>query len=148
MSLNIERIKKILKENSLRVTKTRIAVAHVLIEGSHQFLTSEDIYSRISKKKYVTCDLVSVYRILTTFEKLNIIKKIEFNNEAARYSLVELKCKTGKIHEHYFKCIECLTIEAFSDCFVSKKEKELESSGYRNLSHHLEISGLCPTCAA
>ncbi|MFK8137907.1 MAG: hypothetical protein AB8E15_06080 [Bdellovibrionales bacterium] len=38
-------------------------------------------------------------------------------------------------------------VESFEDCFVSKKEKELEKSGYKNLQHHLETKGLCPSCS-
>jgi Fe2+ or Zn2+ uptake regulation protein len=148
MKLNIEKITKIIKEKSLRVTKPRLAVARVLLNEKSKYLTSEEIYFKISNIEGVTCDLVSVYRILATFEEIGIIKKTELYKEATRYILQDSICDSGSRHEHFFKCTQCFTIEAFSDCFVSKKEKELETSGYRNLTHHLEISGLCPTCAA
>ena len=86
------------------------------------------------------------YRIITKYEELGIVKKGDFHNEASRYTL-ENSSTHSKNHEHYFKCTKCYTVESFSDCLVSKKEKELESNGYRSLSHHLEISGLCPSCA-
>ncbi len=136
-----------LKKNSLRITQARLAVAKVLLRNSNLFFTSEEIFQKVLKSKKVSCDQVSVYRILSKFEELGLVKKSEFNNEATRYTINEA-FGHGHKHEHFFKCVQCYTIESFSDCFISKKEKELESNGYRKLTHHLEITGLCPTCAA
>lgn len=144
MSLSLEAIVASIKQASLRVTKSRLAVAKILLEHPSQFLTPEEIFQIIQKKSDSSCDQVSVYRILARFEELGIVKKSEFQKEAARYMLHE---PTEHHHEHYFKCTECLTIEPFTDCLISKKEKELHANGYRNLHHHLEITGLCPTCA-
>ncbi len=148
MGFTVKKIKEILKENSLRVTVSRVAVAEVLVKSKDSYLTSEEIHLKISKKKDVSCDLVSVYRVLAKYEELGIVKKSEFYNDATRYALESTEGHSAHHHEHFFKCTECLTIEPFSDCFVSKKEKELESNGYQNLTHHLEISGLCPSCAS
>ncbi len=142
--MNNKDVIKALKENSLRLTRSRLAVVDVLIENSENYLTVEEIYQRVLKK-HVHCDQTSIYRALTKFDEIGIVKKGEFHKDAARYSINYKDQK--KKHEHYFKCINCLTIEAFSDCFISKKEKELEANGYRELTHHLEISGLCPNCA-
>lgn len=148
MKITIEKIVETLKKESLRVTKSRLSVAEVLIKHSNEFLTSEGVFNIISKKKNHSCDQVSVYRILTTFEELNIVVKSQFHNEAARYSLNKnLGVKHSHSHEHYFKCNSCNKVEPFSDCFISKKEKELVAKGYSNLSHHIEINGLCPNCS-
>lgn len=144
--MNLEKILTEIKSNSLRVTKARTAVAEILLRNDSTYLSAEDIFQKIMKKKGIKCDQVSVYRVLTTFEEIGIVKKSDFHNQASRYILNKSEAKASK-HEHYFKCIKCLKIEPFSDCFISKKEKELEANGYRNLHHHLEITGLCPTCA-
>lgn len=78
--------------------------------------------------------------------QLESVKSI-LQGEAARYSYSEPNEGNDHQHLHYFKCIQCDVIGPFSDCLVSKKEKELEKSGYRMLKHHLEIIGLCPSCA-
>lgn len=145
--MDIDKVTKTLKSNSLRVTSTRIAVANILIKNSNFYLTAEDIFDEINKSKGIKCDQVSVYRILATFEELEIVKKSDFNNDASRYCINNSFESKSHTHEHYFKCIKCLTIEAFSECFILKKEKELEKNGYRQLSHHIEITGLCPACA-
>lgn len=148
MKITIEKIVETLKKKSLRVTKSRLSVAEVLVKNSEKFLTSEGVFNIISKKKNLSCDQVSVYRILTTFEELGIVVKSQFHNEAARYSLSKnLGEKHSHSHVHYFKCNNCNKVEPFRNCFISKKEKELIAKGYSNLSHHIEINGLCPTCS-
>ena len=143
----INQIKNILKLNNCRITKSRLAVATILIKNSDTLLSSDDIFYKIKSSKKFNCDHVSVYRILSTFEKLGLVKKNIFQGDAARYALNDLKGPQKYSHEHFFKCIQCNVIESFADCLVSKKEKELEKNGYKNLNHHLEITGLCPSCA-
>lgn len=145
MEMTIDKIQLLLKEHSLRVTKTRLAMAEILLDYNDQYLSSEEIF-HILNETSIGCDQVSVYRILTKYEELGIVKKSEFHHEAARYRIQDSSISKHN-HEHYFKCTNCLNIESFHDCFISKKEKELSAKGYKNLSHHLEITGLCPSCA-
>lgn len=146
--MNKESIFKIIKDHSLRLTNSRIALVDILLKNSDDYLTPEELFIKITKAKNLSSDQVSVYRNLTKFEELGIVKKSEFHHDASRYILNKLTHgKPKRKHEHYFKCFKCDTIEPFSDCFISKKEKELKSSGYSQLSHHLEITGLCPSCS-
>lgn len=149
--LKIEKIISILKSNGLRVTSPRKAIAETLLKNSNIPLSPEDIYYQIKSSKERKCDLVTVYRVLKTFEELNLIRKSIFQGEAVRYSLTNppQTSKNGheQGHEHFFKCNKCHKIESFNDCYVRKKEKQLEKSGYKNISHHLEITGICPDCA-
>ncbi len=147
----IETIKEILKTEGLRITQGRIAVADLLIRNQNQFFSPEEIFLRISKSKKYDCDQVSVYRTLTKFEELAIVTKSSFKGEAARYKFNDnqfIKSHKHKHkHEHFFKCESCGVIEPFEDCLVLKKERELEQKGYKQLAHHLEITGICPDCA-
>jgi Fe2+ or Zn2+ uptake regulation protein len=142
----LEDIIQILKEESLRVTKTRLAVAEVLLSSKDLYLSPEDIFKKILNKKNISCDQVSVYRILAKYEEIGLLKKSEFHSNASRYILNESLGSEHR-HEHYFKCVECFSIESFNDCFVASKEKELEAIGYTNLKHHVEITGICPGCS-
>ena len=143
----IETIIEILKKENLRITQGRIAVAKYLIKNDDSFFSPEEIFLKIQKSKRYDCDQVSVYRTLSKFEALGIVKKSSFKGEATRYKFNNDQIKKGHNHEHFFKCIDCSVIEPFEDCLVGKKEKELESKGYRNLTHHLEIIGVCPACS-
>jgi len=143
----LNQVKEILQSHGLRITQSRLAVATILIKNSERPLTPEEIFNKVQNSKSLNCDQVSVYRTLTTFEELGLVKKSVFQGEAARYMLNESDRTQSHHHEHFFKCDSCDVIEPFEDCLVSKKEKELERSGYKNLHHHLEITGLCPSCA-
>lgn len=139
-------VKDILQDHGLRVTQSRLAVATILLRRD-SLLTADEIFSNIQKSKSLNCDQASVYRTLATFEELGLLKKSIFQGEPVRYmfdAFTEADCNH---HEHYFKCNRCNSIEPFSGCMVLKKEKELEKKGYKNLHHHLEITGLCPSCA-
>ena len=121
---------------------------HALLNNQNTFLSPDEIFTEIQNSEDEECDRASVYRALGTFEKLGLVRRSNFQGDAARYALSEtVEKKTRNYHVHFFKCIECNVIEPFSGCLVAKKEQELEKEGYRNLSHHLEITGLCPNCA-
>tara|TARA_B100000927_G_scaffold279195_1_gene262591 strand:+ start:326 stop:763 length:438 start_codon:yes stop_codon:yes gene_type:complete len=141
---NIDSIKEILKKNNLRITQSRLAVSSILLEAGGRPLTPEEIFSKIQVSSKYNCDQVSVYRVLATFDELKLVMKSSFYGEASRYVL----CESKKDHQHYFKCYSCNLIEPLKGCVVTRKEKELEEVGYKNLRHHLEIVGLCPSCAS
>lgn len=144
--MHMDEIIKLLKANSLRVTKSRIAVASILVENSGQLLTPEEIFQKVETSESHACDQASVYRILNKFEELDIVTKSIFKGDAARYMIDECG-NDHSHHHHFFKCDSCGKIEAFDECFFSPKEKEMTASGYTNLSHHLEITGTCPSCS-
>ena len=139
-------IKACLQSRKLRVTHSRLAVATILIRNESSFFTPEEIYTRIVNSKKLSCDQVSVYRVLSTFEELGLVSKNVFQGEAARYKYTGLAKQGQHNHQHFFKCNVCDVIEALEGCFVRKKERELTQLGYENLEHHLEISGTCPSC--
>ena len=147
MEYNLDSFLQVLKNNKLRITQSRISVATILIKTIRIPLTPEEIFQKIDASKTFHCDQVSVYRILSTLEDLNLVTKSKFQGEASRYMVNLSHGKDEHHHEHFFKCYSCNLIEPFKGCLVSKKEKELENAGYANLKHHLEITGLCPSCA-
>lgn len=141
----LEGVHKYLKKHGLRITTPRTSVALTLIERQGDFLSPEEIHHSIQSNGEFSCDLVSVYRVLKKYEEIGLVFKSSFRGEANRYAFAP---ESGeKSHKHFFKCVECNLIEPLKGCIVAKKEKELNSLGYQNLTHHLEISGLCPKCA-
>ncbi|MDB2447474.1 transcriptional repressor [bacterium] len=144
--MNLEEIKEKMRENSLRVTQTRIDIATLLLKNPGKPLSSEEIFSKVSKSKTMNCDQVSVYRVLSAFEKIGLVTKSIFQGEASRY-MIDTCGKKHEHHHHYFKCKGCQKIEPFDGCFITRKEKEMESKGYTGLSHHIELVGYCPDCS-
>ena len=143
----LELIKQRLKQEGLRVTRARLAVAEILIQAQDQFYSSEEIFNKIQLSKRLECDQVSVYRTLTTFESLGIVTKSNFQGEAARFQIITTSTQPVDHHQHFFKCIDCSKIEPFQGCIITQKEQELIAQGYKSLKHHLEIIGICPECA-
>jgi Fe2+ or Zn2+ uptake regulation protein len=146
---DIQHFKDELKARGLRVTQPRVAVASILMgQEKRRQLSPEEVFSQIKKTKKWNCDQASVYRALATFVGLKLVNKSLFQGEASRYALAGAADTRAHAHKHFFKCRECQSVKSFHECFVSKKEKELENLGYRDIAHHLEISGVCPNCAA
>jgi len=148
MNYSEDNLRKILKEASLRVTNPRLIIGKILHEKRNEFWSVDDIFDLISSKKDTSCDHVTVYRTINSFEKKGLIKKSIFNGEATRYQWNGDEEKTTKRHNHFFKCSKCLAVEPIKGCAFHQYEKDLENKGYQNLSHHFEITGLCPKCVS
>lgn len=141
-------LKEILKEAGLRVTNPRLIIGKILYEKRNEFWTVDDIFNLISSRKDISCDHVTVYRTINSFEKKDLVKKSMFKGEATRYQWNNGSVKGPKRHNHFFKCSKCLTVEPIKGCAFHQYEKDLENKGYQNLSHHFEITGLCPKCVS
>lgn len=138
-----------LQKNGLKVTKSRMSVFNILFYSSSVFLSPEEIFEKIKKSKLHQCDRTSVYRVLSSLEGIGLVKASHFQGEASKYQLHlhDEHCDHAhESHDHYFKCVSCKTIETIGDCLFESKLKELSKLGYKSISHHFEISGLCPQC--
>ena len=92
-------VKEALQSHSLRITKPRLAVASILIKNK-ALLTSEEIHTQIQGSKKLNCDQASVYRTLTTFEELGLVKRSIFQGEPARFMLSTSKKDNSHDHAH------------------------------------------------
>ena len=134
-----------MKENSLKMTKPRKLILALLEQKKSEFFSVEELFNIINKDEKV-CDLTSVYRTLTSLEEIGVVEKSDFFGEASRYRLAE-NYEQHHHHHHYFKCDSCGKIEVLcGSCNVHQYENDLSRRGFSNLTHRLELSGLCPTC--
>jgi len=149
MSSGIKALKSELQKNGLRITQTRIAVFSVLEKEKKNFLSCDEVFDLINSSKKFQCDRASVYRVLNAFDRMGLVKSSHFQGSATKYQihLHSDECKhCDNEHEHYFKCTICHSIESIGDCFIESKLKELKKKGFQPIDHHLEISGVCPSC--
>ncbi len=142
----LERAKKALSEHHHRVTKSRLAVARALIAHNSLWITPEEIHQQIQNQELVACDLTSVYRTLTLFERLGLVARSEFYGEAARYGWRSERPDDSCEHAHFFKCKNCQEVEPLSQCLFADLAKSLAKRGFTNLEHRFEVTGLCPNC--
>ena len=128
-----------LRENGSRVTEPRKAILG-LLAAEHGPYTAEEVHERM-KTKAGECDLVTVYRCLTAMEALNLVRRCDFGDGAYRYEF-----NTGEHHHHHIVCRTCHGVKTLDLCVADGLERMARQMGYGNVTHTLEIFGVCPKC--
>ena len=135
-----DKIIRILQSHHLRITQSRIAAIKILIENTYVSLLLNEIFNKIQCLRNLNRNQIPVYRTLLLFQKLGLVRKSIFQAGATRYVLCCIEKGIAYNYKHYFRYLHCNVIEAFKDCFFTKKE--LKENGYRNLSY----TRLCAEC--
>ena len=118
---------ELLKEHNLKVTNNRIEILNII----------NDLKVDASIKNIIqntNMDVSTVYRILNTLEKNNIIDKI-VNEDDIVYLIKEE-------HKHYFKCVKCHQMIEIDTCPF----EHYKMNGFKILSHSLILDGICDKC--
>lgn len=134
-------IKELFRSRGIKNTNQRRWVYSCLIEKK-QPITAEDIYMELIKKESTKLNLSTVYRVLETFAKKNIVQKSRINIEGkATFEINHMD------HRHHLVCMKCNMILPIKGCPLEDYENSLASStGFEIMEHHLEIKGICPDC--
>jgi len=131
----------VLKEANLKVTPTRLAVLNVF-SGDCRPINAEYIFEKLKAKKI---NLVTVYRTLSSFEKSDILKRVNLHKESIYYELDDH-------HHHHIVCTECAEFEKFEGCIstnLSSFSKEIlnKSKKFNMIKEHsFEFFGTCKKC--
>lgn len=128
-----------LKEGGCRITEPRKALLRQLI-ASDKPLSAEEAHEALGSGNY---DLVTVYRNLETFETAGIATRIP--TEAGK-SLFELNVGEHDHHHHHIICRKCHKAECLDHCEVAKLEAIASKLGYTEVTHVLELYGVCSDC--
>jgi Fur family ferric uptake transcriptional regulator len=130
-------LRKILEENNYKVTKGRLLIFKQLYGQEPQSMAS------LVTSTATSIDRVSVYRIVTLYEKLGVVKRI---NIGWKYKL-ELS-DIFLDHHHHASCLGCGRMVAIEE--NKEVEKMIENlgkaSGFTLISHQLELQGYCSEC--
>jgi Fur family ferric uptake transcriptional regulator len=86
--IDIETLKRQLKDKGYKLTPQRRAVLDVIIENEGKHMTSEEIYGLV-KKECPEIGLATVYRTLQMFEDINLVTKMNFEDGRNRYELIQ-----------------------------------------------------------
>jgi Fur family ferric uptake transcriptional regulator len=130
-------IATLLRDAGLSVTKQRMYVFGLLEDCEP--LTMYELYD-LAKGQL---DRASLYRIITVFEKLGIVQRI---NIGWKYK-IELSDKFAD-HHHHLTCLKCHKIIP-----ISEEELETFISGlsashkFKPAEHQVEIQGYCESCS-
>jgi len=132
-------LRKILEDNTAKVTKPRLIIFHLLLNHGPQSI------AELAGRSREQVDRVSVYRIIDFYEKLGIVKRI---NIGWKYK-VELS-DIFLDHHHHITCLGCNKLVAVQeDADMALRIANLaDSAGFVIISHQLELQGYCEQCRA
>ncbi len=128
-----------LKERGLKTTIPRIKILEILETSDKRHLSVEDIY-RILISQNIEIGFATIYRVLSQFEKSDIVIKLNFDNQ----SVYELN--RNEHHDHLV-CVKCGKIEEFQDNIIEQHQQDVAKKlGYQLTDHCLYLYGICPQC--
>lgn len=129
-----------LRQASLRITGPRQAVLRALAEERRP-LSSQEIHQRLPRG---ASDLATVYRSIQLLERIGAVKRFDFGDGLARFTLVD---ERHRGHQHHLVCTRCASIVEIGDCVVRELEERVATqSKFKSVTHRLEFFGICPAC--
>jgi len=126
-----------IRNAQMRITKPRIAIIESLLQHEGP-VSIERIHQDIGAK---VCDLVTVYRCLSAFENLGLVRRSYLHNGTCLYELT-----LGPQHHYHIVCKGCGQTERVDYFSVEGMERMLQDRGYTEVSHVVGFYGICPAC--
>lgn len=126
-----------LKRGNLRITEPRKALLRELIASSKP-LSAEELHTQLGADSY---DLVTVYRNLDTFASAGIATRIPTESGKSLYEL-----NAEEHHHHHIICRKCHRAEKLDHCEIEKLETLAAKLGFTEVTHVLELYGICDDC--
>jgi len=134
-------VAKALRAHGLRITAARQSVFSAL-DASPSPMAASQVIQHLEQSGE-SLDPVTVYRTLASLERCDLVMRIDRMKEGWRYTL------RARSHSHTIVCAECGRTAALEHCELERLERALErSTGFINVRHALQFSGICPLCAA
>ena len=127
----------------LRATRQRTAVLAQLAEAG-DFISAQELYARL-RSAGESVGLSTVYRTVQALATSDDIDVIVTADGEARYRA----CAPSRIgHHHHLVCRQCgRTVEVRNPTVERWADKVGREHGFQEVSHTLEIFGLCSACA-
>lgn len=132
-----ERAVETLREAGLRVTEPRRAILRSLA-GAEGPLSADEVFEALDSG---SCDLVTVYRCLESFEKAGAAQRGVRENGTKVYCLAH-----GADHHHHLTCRGCGRTERIDVCVEVDLEGMAAERGFTEVTHVLEVFGVCEIC--
>lgn len=123
-----------------RITKQRLAITKILTETT-DFVSAQQLHQLINQTNH-NVSLATVYRTLQNMgeeKQLDILR----NQDG---ELIYRRCASKKHHHHLICCTCGKTKEISEENLENYLNQTAKKNGYTQISHTLEIFGICPTC--
>jgi Fur family transcriptional regulator, ferric uptake regulator len=123
----------------VRSTRQRAAVATVL-DSLEEFRTAQEIHAQL-RAAGEAVGLTTVYRTLQAMADSQEVDVLRTADGETAYR----RCSKG--HHHHLVCRQCArTVEVEGPAVERWADKVAAEHGYTDVSHTLEIFGLCADC--
>lgn len=137
-------MRKLLVDNSYKITKQREIIFNVLNENQGNHLSPEDLHELASKYDK-EIGIATVYRTLVIFDKLNIVHKLDFDDNRYRYEIIR---EDDHHQHHHLLCKNCGKIIEVEEDHLEDLEKIIEEKYLFKVSNHdLKFYGECSECS-
>ncbi len=136
-----------LQEAGYKLTRPRKLVIDLLSKNK-KVLTPYEMRDTFKKRK-VNADVVTIYRILETLEKLSLVHKVLALNgySACAVTGLDRKKNAEQSCHHYLVCKSCHRVDEVEGENLSGLEKKIAKQyQFKIQSHYLEFTGLCKSC--
>lgn len=141
--MELERLREILTKNSYKVTKQREIIYEALLNNDETHLSPEEIHE-IASKKDKDLGIATVYRTLLLFEELNLVYKLNFEDNRYRYEIV---AEDEKHQHHHLICTRCNKVQEVKFDLLENMEATIEEIyDFKIQDHMLKFFGLCSEC--
>lgn len=133
---------ELVKSFGLRTTDTRVWIIELLQSQSSQ-LTAQEVYDAIlnqGPKKVL--NLTTVYRCLDQLEKFGLVES-ELRSDRTKQYL----WKENRKHEHFVVCKKCSDAKLLPGCEMGAIHSLVKKMGFSDVTHRLELFGLCAKCS-
>jgi Fur family ferric uptake transcriptional regulator len=132
----MEAVMQLIKKKGQRFTSQKKDVMLALQKKPQTVLEIFDLVK--SAKKSI--DKATVYRILTGFVEMGIVRDVHLGNREIRYEL------TDNEHHHHLVCDNCGSIEDISLSEDALLKEAHTQSSFKIRTHSLEFFGMCKKC--
>ncbi len=123
-----------------RSTRQRTLVVEAL-DNCEDFRSAQDLHELIGESGE-TVGLATVYRTLQALAEANLVDVISRADGEVLYR------KCSESHHHHLVCRTCgLTVEVSGPAVEKWSAKIAEENGFTDISHTLELFGLCSACS-
>lgn len=126
-----------LRDAGLKVTEARKLVLGHLTKAHGPF-TIEEIHAGIKNK---SCNLTTVYRILSHLVEIGVVRKTDVGDRVARFEFQS----HAHLHHHLI-CTHCKRVEIVEQDKIPGIEKIAKSMGFPKVNPCVEIFGTCQKC--
>ncbi|MEO0793677.1 MAG: Fur family transcriptional regulator [Verrucomicrobiota bacterium] len=128
----------IMRERGMRITAARKRLVQVLANAGRP-MAIEALHQLLGPKSF---DLVTLYRNLSAFEEIGVLQTLRDEGGRTLYELID--CHHG--HHHHVICRKCGLIQCLDECHAHPFEQAAEKLGFQEITHRLELYGLCEAC--